>query len=74
MYAYSTFFLPLPHRKVHISQATLAALHGSYVVEPGAGASRNTYLEERGVETYFIVSRIPDVSVILCELEVKNKT
>lgn len=42
-------------RRVHITQATLDYLGGEYEVEPGNGASRNQYLRDHCVTTYFIV-------------------
>ncbi|XP_043199762.1 Ca(2+)/calmodulin-responsive adenylate cyclase-like isoform X3 [Amphibalanus amphitrite] len=41
--------------RVHITQATLDALHGEYEVEPGNGHLRNQYLRDAGVRSYFIV-------------------
>ncbi|XP_030753255.1 Ca(2+)/calmodulin-responsive adenylate cyclase-like isoform X5 [Sitophilus oryzae] len=41
--------------RVHITQATLDYLGGEYDVEPGNGASRNQYLRDHCVTTYFIV-------------------
>ncbi|XP_076265179.1 adenylate cyclase rutabaga isoform X5 [Rhynchophorus ferrugineus] len=41
--------------RVHITQATLDYLGGEYEVEPGNGASRNQYLRDHCVTTYFIV-------------------
>ncbi|KAL1498283.1 hypothetical protein ABEB36_009104 [Hypothenemus hampei] len=41
--------------RVHITQATLDYLGGEYEVEPGSGASRNQYLRDHCVTTYFIV-------------------
>lgn len=42
-------------RRVHITQATLDYLQGEYEVEAGNGASRNQYLRDHCVTTYFIV-------------------
>lgn len=42
-------------RRVHITQATLDYLGGEYEVEPGNGATRNQYLRDHCVTTYFIV-------------------
>lgn len=42
-------------RRVHITESTLAHLHGEYQVEPGSGGSRNQYLRDHNVHTYFIV-------------------
>lgn len=41
--------------RVHITQATLDYLNGEYEVESGNGASRNQYLRDHCVTTYFIV-------------------
>ena len=41
--------------RVHITESTLACLHGEYQVEPGNGAARNQYLRDHNVNTYFIV-------------------
>lgn len=42
-------------RRVHITQATLDYLGGEYEVEAGMGATRNQYLRDHCVTTYFIV-------------------
>ncbi|XP_045785423.1 Ca(2+)/calmodulin-responsive adenylate cyclase isoform X4 [Maniola jurtina] len=41
--------------RVHITQATLECLGGAYEVEPGHGASRNAYLRDHSIQTYFII-------------------
>jgi adenylate cyclase 1 len=41
--------------RVHITQATLDYLGGEYEVEPGNGSTRNQYLRDHCVTTYFIV-------------------
>ncbi|XP_074029785.1 adenylate cyclase rutabaga isoform X3 [Leptinotarsa decemlineata] len=41
--------------RVHITQATLDYLGGEYEVEPGNGTTRNQYLRDHCVTTYFIV-------------------
>ncbi|KAJ0180597.1 hypothetical protein K1T71_004001 [Dendrolimus kikuchii] len=41
--------------RVHITQATLECLGGAYEVEPGQGSSRNAYLRDHSVQTYFII-------------------
>ena len=46
--------------KVHISEATLAALNGAYKVVPADGKSRNKTLEDFDVHTFFITSGMED--------------
>lgn len=41
--------------RVHITQSTLDFLGGEYEVEAGHGGTRNQYLRDHGVTTYFIV-------------------
>lgn len=41
--------------RVHITRATLDALCGEYEVEAGHGDTRDSYLRDNGVDTYFIV-------------------
>lgn len=41
-------------RRVHISRAVLNELKGEFEVEPGHGMSRDEYLRENGIETFFI--------------------
>ncbi|KAF5272245.1 hypothetical protein FQA39_LY01327 [Lamprigera yunnana] len=41
--------------RVHITQATLDYLGGEYEVEAGMGGTRNQYLRDNSVTTYFIV-------------------
>ncbi|XP_041977355.1 Ca(2+)/calmodulin-responsive adenylate cyclase-like isoform X2 [Aricia agestis] len=41
--------------RVHITQATLECLGGAYEVESGHGASRNAYLRDHSIQTYFII-------------------
>ncbi|XP_075969683.1 adenylate cyclase rutabaga isoform X2 [Anticarsia gemmatalis] len=41
--------------RVHITQATLECLGGAYEVEPGHGSSRNAYLRDHSIQTYFII-------------------
>lgn len=40
---------------MHITQATLEYLGGAYEVEAGQGGTRNAYLRDHSVTTYFIV-------------------
>uniref|UniRef100_A0A8D0CDE0 Adenylate cyclase type 4 n=1 Tax=Salvator merianae TaxID=96440 RepID=A0A8D0CDE0_SALMN len=46
--------------RVHITSVTLAHLNGAYKVEDGDGDSRDPYLKEHNVKTYFIIN--PKVS------------
>ncbi|XP_013777431.1 Ca(2+)/calmodulin-responsive adenylate cyclase-like, partial [Limulus polyphemus] len=41
--------------RVHITQATLDFLRSEYEVVPGYGGSRNSYLREQNIQTYFII-------------------
>lgn len=41
--------------RVHVTRATLDALGGEYEVEVGHGDTRDSYLRDNGVDTYFIV-------------------
>lgn len=41
--------------RVHVTRATLDALGGEYEVEAGHGDSRDAYLRDHNVDTYFIV-------------------
>lgn len=43
------------NRRVHITQATLDSLGGEYEVEAGHGATRNQYLRDNNVTTYFVI-------------------
>jgi len=42
-------------RRVHVSKATLMFLGDEFRVESSEGDSRDSYLVERGIETFFIV-------------------
>jgi hypothetical protein len=44
--------------RVHITRATLDALGGEYEVEVGHGATRDQYLKQHGIDTFFIVPPI----------------
>lgn len=44
--------------RVHITRATLEALGGEYEVELGNGGSRDYYLKQQGIDTFFIVPPI----------------
>ncbi|CAG0881640.1 unnamed protein product [Cyprideis torosa] len=41
--------------RVHITEATLQCLDGKYNTEPGNGGSRDPYLKEHNISTYFIL-------------------
>lgn len=43
-----------PHRRIHISKATLDCLNGDYSVEEGHGKERNEFLRKHNIETYLI--------------------
>lgn len=45
--------------RVHITKEVLDNLHGEYEVEPGEGGERNSFLKEKGIETYLIKSTHP---------------
>ena len=47
------------YRRVHITGATLAHLHGDYETEEGRGGTRNAYLERHKVDTYLIKAKHP---------------
>lgn len=49
--------------RVHITKATLDYLGDKFEVEPGGGASRESYLADHKVETFLIVP--PKVSVLV---------
>ncbi|CAH1183148.1 unnamed protein product [Phaedon cochleariae] len=42
--------------RVHITEETLKCLGNDYVVEPGHGGERNTYLKDHNIDTYLIVA------------------
>lgn len=50
-------------RRVHITKATLDYLGDKFEVEPGGGASRESYLADHKVETFLIIP--PKVSVLV---------
>lgn len=41
--------------RVHVTKATLEALGGEYEVELGHGETRDLYLREHGIDTFFII-------------------
>lgn len=41
--------------RVHVTRATLDALGGEYEVEAGHGDTRDSYLRDHSVDTYFII-------------------
>ncbi|KAK9870661.1 hypothetical protein WA026_008222 [Henosepilachna vigintioctopunctata] len=45
----------LPGR-VHITKETLRCLGNDYVVEPGNGGDRNSYLKDHNIDTYLIIA------------------
>ncbi len=45
-------------RRVHVSQSTYEQLGDAFDVEPGNGGSRDAYLEERNIKTYFIAEKV----------------
>jgi len=53
-------------RRVHISKATLMCLGDEFSVEPAEDDTRDSYLTERGIETFFIVpqSQTPQLPVV----------
>ncbi|XP_074031127.1 adenylate cyclase type 6 isoform X2 [Leptinotarsa decemlineata] len=42
--------------RVHITKETLKCLGNDYVVEPGNGGERNSYLKDHNIDTYLIVA------------------
>ncbi|XP_063914214.1 adenylate cyclase type 6 isoform X1 [Zophobas morio] len=42
--------------RVHITKETLKCLGNDYVVEPGNGGDRNSYLKDHNIDTYLIVA------------------
>lgn len=44
--------------RVHVTRATLEALGGEYEVEAGHGGTRDSYLRENAIDTFFIVPPI----------------
>lgn len=41
--------------RVHVTRATLDSLGGEYEVEAGFGASRDSYLRDNAIDTFFII-------------------
>ena len=41
-------------RHVHISDTTMMFLNGDYDLEPGNGATRDSYLAEKNIKTYLV--------------------
>ena len=54
---YSLLLFLTVFRKVHISQATLAALGNKFCVESADGQSRNDTLLNEKIETFFVTAR-----------------
>lgn len=56
--------------RVHISQTTLDHLNGTFRVEDGRGDTRDSYLKEKKVKTYFIIPpegrKTPDGGLLGC--------
>lgn len=42
--------------RVHITKETLMCLGNDYVVEPGNGGDRNSYLKDHNIDTYLIIA------------------
>lgn len=49
------YFIFSFNRRVHITKTTLDYLGDKFDVEPGNGASRETYLADHKIETFLIV-------------------
>lgn len=60
------------HRRVHISDKTLAYLSGEFEVEPAYGEKREEALRIAGLKTYFIKKVLKPVSVIVVACIVEN--
>lgn len=41
--------------RVHVTRATLDSLGGEYEVEAGFGATRDSYLRDNAIDTFFII-------------------
>ncbi|XP_061179996.1 adenylate cyclase type 1-like [Saccostrea echinata] len=52
--------------RVHLTKATLRHLPEEYKVEPGNGGDRNSYLKERGIETFLITESPPRNTPGIC--------
>jgi len=49
------FIIVLCYNKINLNRATLDALSGEYEVEAGHGGTRDSYLRDHGIDTFFIV-------------------
>ena len=53
--------LTVPHRRIHISRATLDCLDGNFKTEDGRGRERNEFLRKYNIDTFLICPREEDV-------------